>query len=1602
MQRQKSYRAIWIILLILAVITPVIFISPVEANRRDKPQTRNKGVAKDKAPADNSPTKKGSVPVLIELYDAPGVIHKVAAEKIGQRMSAKDIVAYSLRLFGKQDAFLALLAQRRINARMRVENVRQIDGSMRRIEYRFSYLLNGFVAYVSQGDLRRLRQMPEVAGVYEFPRVEFFLDRAIDYSLGTQTTPAERRDAVYGATKEFQPVNPNDPMHPEAPRLTKIDGFEGQNMNIAVIDSGVDYRHPMFGGIGQATALPRVSGQPESAGDNKKVIYFYAFSQPVGDPTDDFGHGTLVASTAAGYAVDGNTPPRTGYGTGTTGLGVGPTPNGVMLLGMAPQAKIMAYKVCGPAPQCAGDIELSIEDAASPVTLTGQGDGGSIPTMVSKPVADVINLSLGDTGGDPAGPSARAANNAALAGTIVVASAGNAGPGLGTIGAPSAATLAISVAASLDPGSVAGADVLLPNQIPAETCDTAETPRAPTCDTGTHPPGPPEETGASSNANAADTGQRQGIRIFPVAGGGPLPTETNPGQPTENTPSLSAHYVFVDRRNMANPIPTSVTNRIAVVKFSGAFAAAANSIAPANPAAILLITATESATAVVVVGGIPTFTIGNNDGEYLLDLLSSTDNDVGDPPNGAVSERPLRLAESISLAAFQGAMAGFSSRGPNDHANARFRTIKPDVTGPGVSIQGAATVEGLPDDTIGLSSTTGYTQANGTSFSGPITAGAVTLVRQRVRELGFDSTTVGAMDYRTKRFDTVTISRALLQNSATNLRNGLGVPETDPAPTTNLNDLGSGHINVAGALTANAIMVSPTDLLANPREFTAPAPPPSPTPFPVLIPTASFGAVPVVGVNAVVVRTREVIIRDITGGTGGGAYNLTIENNRRIDNPGFDESIVASASSAVPITSINVPAGGQASFFVRVAVDGNQVTIDPTEFMWYVSATQASSSQKLRMPFYYRAIGANLPNIAAPNQAPPENTEIPAPPPPGPECPGDTDGNYRLRWTYTPPAPTPSPIPNPPPAGTLVGFRIQEGTRSETVFFDPADEMLVNGANSRWMGSPQWTTQTNPETGSPAYFVPDTAEQNESLTMINAITLPAGGATMSFTTNQDIEQDFDFGFVDIIPDGGGVATTVATYTGSFVGSRTIDLTPFAGQAVRVRFRMTSDMLVPALGWYVEDIRISSDDFATLANVGPTQFTLDITGRPDGTYFYRVAGVFTSELGNVPGPYSNARCVTVSLGGVQLGNVIISEFRFRGPGGTTDEFIELYNATDSAITVGTADGSPGWAIVASNGTVITIIPRNTTTIPARGHYLVANSSGYSLGSYGAADTLYTQDIPDNGGVAVFRSSTSLTLGNRLDAAGFNTVMDLYREGAGIPPITPDANPANNEFTFVRNMFTGLPKDTGNNSADFTFVSTSGAAFGRTGAPGAPDGPSELGAPGPENRMSPIQRNATIKASLIDFGCAGFGSPTSACARVRTSEGANPQNAAFGTLLIRRRITNKTGQTITRLRFRAVNITTLNSPGYSPSGSQADVRILNSTGGPKTTTSGPPVTVLATTIETPPAQPNGGGNNTTLTVMLTPSLAPDASIDVEFRLGVQRDGNFRFLLNFEALP
>jgi hypothetical protein len=63
------------------------------------------------------------------------------------------------------------------------------------------------------------------------------------------------------------------------------------------------------------------------------------------------------------------------------------------------------------------------------------------------------------------------------------------------------------------------------------------------------------------------------------------------------------------------------------------------------------------------------------------------------------------------------------------------------------------------------------------------------------------------------------------------------------------------------------------------------------------------------------------------------------------------------------------------------------------------------------------------------------------------------------------------------------------------------------------------------------------------------------------------------------------------------------------------------------------------------------------------------------------------------------------------------------------------------------------------------------------------------------------------------------------------------------------------------------------------------------------------------------------------------------------------------------------------------------------------------VQQTTLEVPPAQPNGGGFNSTLSVSavtLATPLADGASVNVQFMLGIQQTGTFKFFINVETLP
>ena len=398
------------------------------------------------------------------------------------------------------------------------------------------------------------------------------------------------------------------------------------------------------------------------------------------------------------------------------------------------------------------------------------------------------------------------------------------------------------------------------------------------------------------------------------------------------------------------------------------------------------------------------------------------------------------------------------------------------------------------------------------------------------------------------------------------------------------------------------------------------------------------------------------------------------------------------------------------------------------------------------------------------------------------------------------------------------------------------------------------------------------------------------------------------------------------------------------------------------------------------------------------------------------------CFPLGASAQSGGALLISEFRLRGPAGATDEFIEVSNNSGSSHTVASISGT-GYAIAASDGVTRCTIP-NGTIIPDKGSYLCVNSVMYSLAGYPAGngttatgDATYTTDIPDNAGIALFNNNSgggSFSLANRFDAVGSTSEANtLYKEGSGYPALTP----FNIDYSFTRRPSGGCLnlggtcsslellrttpgptttylQDLGVNASDFIFVDTNGTSAGAG---------QRLGAPGPTNLSSPISRDGFgLTASKLD-GCRHVDEAPNKV-REFTSDPGN--NSTFGTLDLRSTFTNMTGGSISRLRFRIIDITTFPSPsGVSDlrprTSPDTSVIVDRSPCGTGTST----ITVRGTTLEQPPSQPNGSGFNGSLSVgaiTLGTPLAAGASVDVRFLLGIQQNGVARFCVVAETLP
>lgn len=311
--------------------------------------------------------------------------------------------------------------------------------------YSYRYALNGFAAVLNSVQVQALRARADVVRVWQDEIRRPTTDSTPDYlgltgGGGVWDVEGKGEDIIVGVIDTG--IWPEHPSFSDQNDFSNATGSSGKR-NLA-------YGSPPAGWSGSCQ-----SGENFSQNNcNNKLIgaryYPDGFTAHghsgiiVSDflsPRDSDGHGSHVASTAAGNEGPINT---------LTSLPVS---------GMAPRARIAAYKVCWEPrvglPGCAGaDSAAAIDQAVA--------DG-----------VDVINFSIGGPSTFFAGPDDIAFLFAADAGVFVATSNGNTGPGAQTTGTPAGVPWITAVGASQDnevfnlaivvnaPGGIAGDKVAL-------------------------------------------------------------------------------------------------------------------------------------------------------------------------------------------------------------------------------------------------------------------------------------------------------------------------------------------------------------------------------------------------------------------------------------------------------------------------------------------------------------------------------------------------------------------------------------------------------------------------------------------------------------------------------------------------------------------------------------------------------------------------------------------------------------------------------------------------------------------------------------------------------------------------------------------------------------------------------------------------------------------------------------------------------------------------------------------------------------------------------------------------------------------------------------
>lgn len=423
---------------------------------------------------------------------------------------------------------------------------------------------------------------------------------------------------------------------------------KGEGVVVGVIDTGLNLDHPSFAEIGpidnythtnplgDGNFLGLCDSDPGTWVCNNKTIGYYIFTGETHEDQD--GHGSHTASTSAGNLV-----------TATLDItATNPYTYVTPISGVAPHANIIGYDACDDTGGCP---LTALADAIDQATADG---------------VDVINYSIGGGSSDPWTDSDSLAFLAAAdAGIIPVTSAGNSGPGAGTVGSPGDAPWMLTVGASTHNRAasngvinMSGGDTTPPSDLDGAGLGVAY--------------------GPADIVYAGDYGDALCLNPFP------------PG-------TWSGEIVVCDRGQIAR-----------VAKGQNVLLGGAGGFVLAN-------TDADGESIAADPHVLPGVHIGDTAGDQLRTWLASG--------SGHTAEI---AGTTLDFDAANGdIMAGFSSRGPN--VNTAPSIIKPDVTAPGVSILAAYRSTPVAGDASPWM--TEFNFVSGTSMSSPHTAGAAALMR---------------------------------------------------------------------------------------------------------------------------------------------------------------------------------------------------------------------------------------------------------------------------------------------------------------------------------------------------------------------------------------------------------------------------------------------------------------------------------------------------------------------------------------------------------------------------------------------------------------------------------------------------------------------------------------------------------------------------------------------------------------------------------------------------------------------------------------------------------------------------------------------------------